>query len=361
MMVSCFFYAQVTIGKTTPSTSPANSSVSLEFGNATGGNKGIVVPWVTQRTAVTGVVPGTIVFDTGDTEQKVYYATSVSSWVDLSDGARTPATLNKPDTNTENPDAKALIGGSTTDATPGVLVLAATDKAMVLPRVSSVSDIASPSAGMMVFLTGTTANPINLLAVYNGSEWTFWGADVPMILSPATNKIWMDRNLGATQVATASNDAAAYGHLYQWGRLADGHQIRTSTTTTVVSTTDVPGNSNFITNGTAPGDWRNPQNNNLWQGANGVNNPCPLGFRLPTIGEFQAEGFANAAAAFASPLKLTAGGNRTGATGALADVGTTGYYATSTVSGTSVSLYVLSPTPSTQTRATGASVRCIKN
>ena len=44
-------------------------------------------------------------------------------------------------------------------------------------------------------------------------------------------RIWLDRNLGATQVATAYNDTASYGHLYQWGRYADGHQIRTSSVT----------------------------------------------------------------------------------------------------------------------------------
>lgn len=367
-VISGILYSQVTIGKTASSANPVNSSVSLEFGNATGGNKGIVLPWVTQFTDVAsaGAVPGTIVFDTRDAEQKVYYAraatsgsTSVSSWVDLSSGARTPSPLNKPDANAENATAKVLIGGvPATDATTGVLVLGSTDKAMVLPRVSSIADIASPSAGMMVFLTGTTAVPINQLAVYNGIEWTFWRSNTGVVVSPITNRVWMDRNLGAMQLAASSTDALAYGDLYQWGRLADGHQIRTSVTTATQSTTDVPGNSNFITNGT---DWRNPQSNSLWQGVNGVNNPCPQGFRIPTLAEFQAEGFANAAAAFTSPLKLTVGGNRAGATGALADVGTVGYYATSTVSGTSVSIYVLSPTGSTQTRTTGVSVRCIRN
>jgi len=33
----------------------------------------------------------------------------------------------------------------------------------------------------------------------------------------------MDRNLGATQVATSSTDENSYGDLYQWGRRADGH------------------------------------------------------------------------------------------------------------------------------------------
>ncbi len=30
--------------------------------------------------------------------------------------------------------------------------------------------------------------------------------------------IWMDRNLGASQVATAIKDDKSYGYYYQWGR-----------------------------------------------------------------------------------------------------------------------------------------------
>jgi hypothetical protein len=58
------------------------------------------------------------------------------------------------------------------------------------------------------------------------------------VTNPTTGKTWMDRNLGATQVATSSTDAAAYGDLYQWGRGNDGHQCRTSSTTTELSATD---------------------------------------------------------------------------------------------------------------------------
>ena len=36
---------------------------------------------------------------------------------------------------------------------------------------------------------------------------------------------WMDRNLGARQVANAINDVFSYGNYYQWGRSADGHEI----------------------------------------------------------------------------------------------------------------------------------------
>ena len=47
-------------------------------------------------------------------------------------------------------------------------------------------------------------------------------------------KCWFNKNLGATQVATAYADANSYGSLYQWGRAFDGHQ---ATTSLIVGTT----------------------------------------------------------------------------------------------------------------------------
>lgn len=106
---------------------------------------------------------------------------------------------------------------------------------------------------------------------------------------------WKDRNLGATRVAQSMGDTLAYGDLYQWGRLGDGHQNRTiigggpEGITDAISGTDVPGHSNFIWTSSAPYDWRSPENKNLWQGIGGVNNPCPQGFRIPTEDEFERE------------------------------------------------------------------------
>jgi hypothetical protein len=54
-------------------------------------------------------------------------------------------------------------------------------------------------------------------------------------------QVWMDRNLGASQVATSSTDPTSYGDSYQWDRLADGHQIRTSATTTTLAVNTTPG------------------------------------------------------------------------------------------------------------------------
>jgi uncharacterized protein (TIGR02145 family) len=185
----------------------------------------------------------------------------------------------------------------------------------------------------------------------------------------------MDRNLGATQVAASSTDALAYGDLYQWGRGADGHQIRTSGTTTTLSSLDQPGNGNFIIGSSDPYDWRSPQNTNLWQGVNGVNNPCPSGYRLPTATEWEAErgswvqapisSLNSSVGALASPLKLPLAGYRNFIDGSIASLGSSGYYWSSTVNGTdSRSLSFTSGSAivtNFDRRAYGNSVRCIKN
>ena len=179
----------------------------------------------------------------------------------------------------------------------------------------------------------------------------------------------MDRNLGASQVATSSTDAASYGDLYQWGRLADGHQCRTSATIATLSSTDSPGNANFIlVTSTPPNDWRSPQNSNLWQGVNGINNPCPSGYRIPTEPELNAERLSwsvnTSVGAFASPLKLPMSGTRDEISGSLNIVGTIGKYWSSSVVGYgSYHLWFNNYNSNTAnySRAVGYSVRCLKD
>jgi uncharacterized protein (TIGR02145 family) len=189
------------------------------------------------------------------------------------------------------------------------------------------------------------------------------------VTNPTTGRIWMDRNLGASQVATNSNDQNAYGDLYQWGRRADGHQCRTSPTTATLSSVDQPANGFFIlSNNNGINDWRSPQNVNLWQGVSGVNNPCPNTYRLPTDVELNAERSSwssqNSTGAFASPLKWPMAGYRSNATAALSSVGSEGRYWSSTVSGTNAVYLNFSNASANQSssfRAFGISVRCIKD
>jgi len=190
------------------------------------------------------------------------------------------------------------------------------------------------------------------------------------VTNPTTGKTWMDRNLGASQVAISSTDTNAYGDLYQWGRGTDGHQLRSAASTSTLSSSVTPGNNLYIINRSSPYDWISPQNANLWQGASGVNNPCPSGFRVPTEAEWAAEvatwsSGQNATGAFASPLKLPLAGYRYTHTDALTNVGTIGHYWTSTVSDPSYS-YAFDISSSNAVRSIygrvdARSVRCIQN
>jgi uncharacterized protein (TIGR02145 family) len=233
------------------------------------------------------------------------------------------------------------------------------------------------TAGDMLFWNGSAW--VKVAAGTDGQTLTFYNG-APVWITPnnpfnntvvsTTGKIWMDRNLGATRVATSSTDANSYGDLYQWGRGADGHQLRTSGSTNTLASTDVPGNANFIivTNSFFPFDWRSTRNNNLWQGVNGVNNPCPAGFRLPTKAEWEAE-FAtwssqNTAGAFASPLKLTVAGFRWRQNGSILDLNDWGRYWSSTITGDfsyDLTINSSSATIVNEGRAEAVSVRCIMN
>lgn len=225
---------------------------------------------------------------------------------------------------------------------------------------------------------GTAAFAINIggqtcsltRTVVAGTVACLVGTTTVVDVTTSTGKTWMDRNLGAHQAATSSTDAQAYGDLYQWGRGNDGHQCRTSATTSSPSSIDTPSNGNFILGNPS---WRSTTTS-LWQGTSGVNNPCPSGYRIATPTEFQNEANTwgaqqNPAGAFGSPLKFTIGGLRDGAgAGGLFSVNTTGYYWTNTISFANntyaISMNINSSsinTSGTQTNQTnGMSVRCIK-
>ncbi|MBU0674909.1 MAG: hypothetical protein KJ950_09730 [Proteobacteria bacterium] len=193
------------------------------------------------------------------------------------------------------------------------------------------------------------------------------GGSVGTVTSP-TGRVWLDRNLGAARVATSFDDSEAYGDLYLWGRDTDGHEKRNSPTTTTLSSSDTPGHGSFILAPSDPYDWRSPQNNNLWQGMSGVNNPCPAGFRLPTDMEWEAERVTWSSndqnGAFASPLKLVSAGYRH-FNGSVDYAGSNGNYWSSSVNGIfarnlhfrSGNAYISNG----YNRATGFSVRCLED
>jgi uncharacterized protein (TIGR02145 family) len=274
--------------------------------------------------------------------------------------------------------AQVGIGNASPNAS-AALDLTSSTQGFLPPRMTTEqrTSITSPAQGLTIFNTS-----LKCLEVYNGLHWN---CEIPKnptdVYNPTTGKIWMDRNLGASQVATSSTDFNAYGSLFQWGRAADGHQLITWTSATVGTadngTTsgpydgDTAPNALFIVipGSIGPLDWRTNQNNSLWQGVNGTNNPCPWGYRLPTAAEWSAElaswTSATASGAFNSKLKLTLAGVRTRDFGSVNDEGVNFNYWSSTVDGTGSKLLNITPTSNAavlfSVRAKGSSVRCIKD
>lgn len=191
---------------------------------------------------------------------------------------------------------------------------------------------------------------------YNGASVTYG------VVMGAGSRCWLDRNLGASQVATSSTDPLSYGDLFQWGRGADGHQLRTSNTTYDKSSTNQPGHADFILSN----NWLRTPNDNLWQGVNGINNPCPSGFRVPTMEEQNEERASwstlNSAGAFNSPLKLPNAGDRDAYSGSV-NPNNYGNYWSNTVYNTNAYYLDFSTNAVIYNwaRSCGMPVRCIKN
>lgn len=218
----------------------------------------------------------------------------------------------------------------------------------------------------------TTSLDVNVTEATFENSGIWKGVSYATVTSPYTGKVWLDRNLGASQVCTALNDTACYGDYYQWGRAADGHQESNSTTTATLSTDINSSGSSFITNN----DWVASgvdDNGSLrtanWSATDG-SSVCPTGYRVPTITELAAETTAASTAvnnntdAFDNFLKLPSAGSRSHNDGSMNNQGSSGIVWSSSVTGSySNSLYFYSSSAYTYNiiRAGGHSVRCLKD
>lgn len=212
--------------------------------------------------------------------------------------------------------------------------------------------------------------------------FTYKGQPVTYTTVRSTDgKIWLQQNLGSSQVATAQADADSYGDLFQWGRWDDGHQSRNSSTATVPSVnnpTGLAGITSFIL-GSAPSWWSTNASSDQWTVANASSvtaergaDPCRAigqGWKLPTQAEWSAaiaaESISNPATAFASKLKLPVAGNRSFLDGSFSYTGQRGYYWSSDIANSGGKyLYIgstIANAGSGGQRAQGQSVRCIKD
>jgi len=196
----------------------------------------------------------------------------------------------------------------------------------------------------------------------------------------ADGNIWLQQNLGSTQVATTMTDANSYGDVYQWGRWNDGHEKRTSTTTTVPTTNNPSGlttTSNSFIIGSSTDWWDGGSLTDTWSAVTSANtsasegcDPCKAigtGWVMPSetdwTGIKTAESISNPATAFASNLKLPASGYRSSSTGNYTFVDQRGYYWSSTTSTLGGKYFYVGSTivnPSAGAmRGQGHAVRCI--
>lgn len=147
--------------------------------------------------------------------------------------------------------------------------------------------------------------------IYNGNEVTYGTVEY-------AGRFWMDRNLGASRVATSFDDSVSFGDFFQWGREADGHQIKTSNTLNILALPgQQPKHDNFIT-ASSYNDWNSDNNwTTRWltkRGEKTSADPCPSGWRVPTKAEWQSAinygNWNNYNDGFNSSLKLPASGYR---------------------------------------------------
>ncbi|MFC4476359.1 hypothetical protein [Flavobacterium chungangensis] len=143
-------------------TQTLNKSAILEF--KAGDKSGLVLPWVTTLPTGAALTGGVMLYDT--TDNKVKYYTG-EKWINLSKAG----TVNVPSQAAlaESTRQGTIIGAQESDA-EGVLVLEATDKALILPKMASPQTaVIKPMAGTICYDTVKKE-----ICVFNGTEWTFW-------------------------------------------------------------------------------------------------------------------------------------------------------------------------------------------
>lgn len=222
--------------------------------------------------------------------------------------------------------------------------------------------------------TDTVSVDVSVAECLNQADSGYGTVDV-------NGRTWLDRNLGATAVANATFDnPESFGHLYQWGRGADGHEDRSSSNassgvhaTTILPNTGEAWDGLFInegTNGTNL-DWtksnvdlNGSQRAALWgspSSDSNLNQVCPCGYIVASKTEFTDLNDTEVEA-----LKLSYAGYRSESGDPYPGSGT-GYYWTRDSDPTNnqaEAILVSSSTPgifpNSDNRMLGQTIRCIK-
>ena len=375
--------AEVQAMVTAVNTTAANTALLANIGidNDAGNNTNTAALTAAQLNALTGV-SGAIAAN--EAAYRAYIADSANTFAAPATEAEVQAMVTAVNTTAANTALLANIG---TDADNGNNTNTGSLTAAELNALTGVSgaivgseaayrDYINDNASAAEFSSPATEAQVQVMITKVA------GTDVAVgtyrtVLSPGTHKIWLDRNLGATQVATSSTDSAAYGNLYQWGRNDDGHEDRTNTSESRTLATSITnaGTNLFITNGTAPNDWTSADSNGVLRTAawadGGANDICPAGFSVPTEAELTADTISatttditDSATAFASFLKIPIAGLRLRSNGTLIDVGSNALLWSRSAGGSDGRfLFINNGDASFRNgnRAHGLSVRCIRD
>jgi uncharacterized protein (TIGR02145 family) len=232
--------------------------------------------------------------------------------------------------------------------------------------------ITTPAAGLIVYCTDCGAN--GEPQFYNGVSWLNMAGGAGSIrLSPtvvvntsaSTTLTFMAHNLGADNSLNQDTPVQGiHGNYYQWG----------ISTIVADASTSSGAISGWITTAAANGAWAD--------GSKTANDPCPTGYRVPTIAQwflvdsYNAQtttgSFSNSETNFgaarhfgagANKLTLPAAGYRTNSNGGLTNRGNVGLYWSSTENGTTANALYFDSSPanadSNFNRTFGFSVRCV--
>ncbi|MFK5976006.1 MAG: DUF5011 domain-containing protein [Sulfurovum sp.] len=185
------------------------------------------------------------------------------------------------------------------------------------------------------------------------------------VTSPNTDRVWLNKNLGAARACESADDVACYGDYYQWGRNFDGHEDSISSIT-ATRTIDInnAGNEFIIATDWSLVDADGSLRSNNWSKTDGTS-ICPVGYRVPTGSELEKEttivGVFDKTTAFNSFLKLPSSGVRIPSNGSMVGPGTTVTVWTSSHNATLATSTLLTNSFTSSSRGMGAPVRCIKH
>jgi uncharacterized protein (TIGR02145 family) len=305
MATSFVSFAQVGIGTNNPQS-------ILEIVSP---NNGLILPRVANTAAVTSPVNGMFIYDISTECVKAYENNRWTDCLEKNDAAPVASavsingatvveeilagmyTYTDADADTQGASIYKWYRADDATGTNQTIIAGATNNSYTLTEMDKTKYIAFEVTP--VARTGTATTGLTVVSPYIGPVISY--KDETTVIQDITlsisGQIWMDRNLGATIAASTyfSTDPDTFGDLYQWGRRKDGHQDRNNTATSTAQATGSIANNGgafFIDTSTANSNdfygmsWTTFTGNNLWE--DGVNDPCPTGYRVPTKLEWAA-------------------------------------------------------------------------